>query len=919
MRWVVLAASALIVMPAAARAQGTTLFDGREVADIVHAADESARLASDMLARDLTRVTGRTPRVLTDVAQCRRLCVVVGAADTPLVRAVANDGGVALDALAGQWERYLRLETRSRNVRSRRYLLIAGSDRRGAIWGVTDLTREIGVSAWEWWADVTPRRVARLAVDGTRRLSNAPSVRYRGIFLNDEDWGLQPWAAKTHEPAVGDIGPKTYSRIFELLWRLKANLIWPAMHDSTRPFYNVPGNAEAARAHDIVVGTSHAEPMMRNNVREWDDASDGAFNFFSNRDAMVEYWRRRAEGVKDFENVYTIGLRGKHDSGMEGAATPADARGAMADAIRLQRDILAKAQRRRAEQVPQALTLYKEVLDVYATGLKVPDDVTIVWPEDNYGYVSQLPNMAERTRSGGSGVYYHISYWGRPHDYLWLATTHPALIREQLDRAWQTDARRLWVVNVGDIKPAEYLTQYFLDLAFDHRAFTDTPRAHLAAWARDQFGAGQADAIAGVMTDYYDLAFERRPEFMGFSQVEPVTPIRIGDYTRSGGEEAYRRIDRYAALVARAEAIGAGLPADRRDAFFQIVLYPVRSAANLNTRNLTLDLAALYARQGRTTVNALSDRARAAHAGIVADTRAYNEQSNGKWRHIMDMAPRRLPVFAEPPYPKIDLPASPGCVVDASELVFVTGMAASHPATIRSNGQPADWSIGAVPGLVADASSGRLEAGNGFERRVMFRYDAKGSIGPATVRCQGKTYRMTPRLMPAAPAGAPVAYQRVISLAPTDADGPVPGDWEQVPGLGSRGTALRTRLTLTSTGLDDTRTPLRYSFTTGAEADAELRIVGLPVHPLTSDTRLRIGVRVDDGALQVLDYETHGRSEEWKRNVLSNSAVRSLRLATLAPGRHQLRLYALDPGFLLDRIDLRLDGAPDSYGAPLTR
>ncbi|MBD8548559.1 glycosyl hydrolase 115 family protein [Sphingomonas sp. CFBP 8760] len=917
MRRLAFLAAALASMPAAAAAQSVTLFDGREVADIVHAADDSARLASQMLARDLTRVTGRTPRVLTDVAQCRRLCVIVGAADTALVRAVASDTGVALGELAGQWERYLRLETRSRSVPSRRYLLLAGSDRRGAVWGVTDLTREIGVSAWEWWADVTPRTVDRLTVNGTRRLSNAPSVRYRGIFLNDEDWGLQPWAAKTHEPAVGDIGPKTYARIFELLWRLKANLIWPAMHDSTKPFYQIPGNAEAARAHDIVVGTSHAEPMMRNNVREWDDKTDGEFNFFSNRAAMARYWRRRAEEVKGFENVYTIGLRGKHDSGMEGASTPGEARGAMADAIRLQRDILAAAQGRPAAAVPQVLTLYKEVLDIYATGLKVPDDVTIVWPEDNYGYINQLPNPMERARNGGSGVYYHISYWGRPHDYLWLATTHPALIREQLDRAWQTDARRLWVVNVGDIKPAEYLTQYFLDLAFDHRAFTDTPRAHLAAWARDQFGAGQADGIAAVMTEYYDLAFERRPEFMGFSQVEPVTPIRIGDHVRSGGEEARRRIDRYADLVARAEAIAAGLPADRRDAFFQIVLYPVRSAANINTRNLTLDLAALSARQGHANVNALADRARAAHAAIIADTLAYNEQNGGKWRHIMDMAPRRLPVFAEPLYPKVDLPAVPGCMVDSDDLVFVAGQPASHPATIRSTGQAADWSMGAIAGLTADASSGRLDAGNGFERRVMLRYDGKGPVGSATVRCEGSSYPVTPRLLPAATDGAPVTYQRIVSLAATDADGLLPTDWEPVPGLGSRGTALRSRLTLSSIKPDAARDPLRYSFTTGAEADADLRIVALPVHPLTSETRLRIGVRVDDGVMQILDYETHGRSEEWKRNVLSNSAVRSLRLATLAPGRHHLRLYALDPGFLLDRIDLRLEGAPDHYGAPL--
>jgi hypothetical protein len=814
-----------LAAPAQAWAQRLVLFDGRQVAGIVHDDAPSAKLVSELLARDLTHVTGKAPMVSADLARCTRLCIVIGQRDSALVRAIAQDTDTDLSALNGQWERYARIVVRSKRDPSRRYLLIAGSDARGAIWGTIDLTREIGVSAWEWWADVTPRRVDRLTVSGGRRLSDAPSVQYRGIFLNDEDWGLQPWAAKTFEPETGDIGPKTYSRIFELLWRLKANLIWPAMHDSTRPFYQIPGNAEMARAYDIVVGTSHAEPMMRNNVREWDDKARGNFNFFTNRDAMITYWRERAEEVKGFENVYSIGLRGKHDSAMEGATTPEAARAAMAEVMAVQRELLSAAQKRPANQIPQALTLYKEVLDIYGAGLKVLDDVTLVWPDDNYGYLSQLPNAGEQARSGGSGVYYHISYWGRPHDYLWLATTHPALIREQMERAWQSNARKLWVVNVGDIKPGEYLTQYFLDLAFDHRTFVPSAREHLEAWAAQQFGAGAAKEIAGILTDYYDLAFERRPEFMGFGQTEPTRPNRIGDYVRTGGGEAQARIERYRTLVQRAEAVAARLPADRQDAYFQLALYPVRGAANLNLRHLTLDLAALDARQGGAKVNAYADRARAAHAGIVADTAAYNSQNHGKWRGVMDMAPRRLPVFDEPVYP--------------------------------------------------------------------------GFTG-------------TPR--PPRPA-VPIPADRIVSLAAADF---APGkDWELVAGLGSRGAALRSRLDLDSREAAAVA-PIQLPFRTAGTSDAELRVVALPVHPL-SGHRLRLGVQIDDEAVQILDFETHGRSEEWKQGVLSNSAVRTFTLGQFPGGAHRIRLYALDPGVLLDRIDVRLDGAPDYYGAPPIR
>ncbi|AHE51929.1 glycosyl hydrolase 115 family protein [Sphingomonas sanxanigenens] len=916
MRRALLAALAATAPAAMAHAEEAVLFDGVQVAGIVHDGAKPSALAGEMLARDLSALSGKVPVVSDDLARCSELCIVIGTKGSALVRQVAADTGADLTALDDQWERYERVLLRSRRDPARRYLLIAGSDQRGAIWGMVDLGRALGVSAWEWWADVTPRRVDRLAVDGARTLSDPPSVQYRGIFLNDEDWGLQPWAAKTHEPETGDIGPRTYARIFELMWRLKANLIWPAMHDSTRPFYQIPGNAGAARDHAIIVGTSHAEPMMRNNVREWDEAKRGPFNYFTNRPGMLRYWGERAREVKDFETITTIGLRGKHDSAMEGADTPEQALDATARAIADQRALLAKAQGLAADKVPQALTLYKEVLDIYGAGLDVPEDVTLVWPEDNYGYISQLPTPAERARSGGSGVYYHISYWGRPHDYLWLATTHPALIREQMERAWRLDARKLWVVNVGDIKPGEYLTHYFLDLAFDHRLFAQTPRAHLTAWAEAQFGKEQARRIAGILTHYYDLAFERRPEFIGFSQTEPTRPIRIGDYIRTGGDEAQRRIDAYAALAFRTDAVGRTLPEDRRDAWFQLVGYPVHGAADINRRNLSLDLAALHARQGRPTVNALAAAARAAHQRIVADTAAYNAQNGGKWRGMMDMAPRRLPVFAEPPYPRAEIAAKPGCAVDASDLVFVTGKPSRRTLTVSSNGEPRNWSISLDRGITLLTSMGRLDADNGFEQRVIVRYDGAAAITGGMLACGDRSIEVTARLLPAPAPGAPAALDHIVSLSPDDAGMPADGSWEHVPDLGSRGTALRSSLTRPSAdtiaGLD----PLAWDFSAATAGEAELRIVAIPVHPLTAANGLRLAVRIDDEAPRILDFETHGRSERWKRNVLANSSAETIALGTLAAGAHRVRVYALDPGFLLDRIDVRFDGAPDYYGAP---
>jgi hypothetical protein len=924
---------AAMVCPWQAKAKDLQLYDGRQVATVVHDDHRTVTIAGELLARDLAALTGQAPTVGRDLSACRKVCVVIGRHDSALLRRVADEAGVDLAELQGQWERYVRVAVRSRRKPGIVYLLIAGSDPRGTVWGVIDLTRELGVSPWEWWADVSPRRAKRLTVAGERRLSETPAVQYRGIFLNDEDWGLQPWAAKTHEPEVGDIGPKTYARIFELLWRLKANTIWPAMHDSTKPFYQIPGNAETARDYSIVMGTSHAEPMMRNNVREWDDKTRGDFNFFTNRRQMVDYWGQRAEEVKAFENIYTIGLRGKHDSGMQGASSPEQARDAVAEVIGLQRGLLAKAQGRPADQVPQVLTLYKEVLDVYSAGLKVPDDVTLVWPEDNYGYIHQLSNAEERRRSGGSGIYYHLSYWGRPHDYLWLGTTHPALIREQLDRAWQMDARKLWIFNVGDIKPAEYLTEYALDLAFDRNAVAKAPRDHLRDWASRQFGAASGAAIADIMTEYYDLAFERRPEFMGFNQVEPIQPNRISDFVRTGGEEAERRLDRYAAIVRRAEALAEKMPADRADAFFQLVLYPVRAAASLNERVLKLDLAAVHAKAGRAPFppdnsfdgmanqlsgatradsNALVAQAKAAHARIVADTEAYNAQANGKWKGMMDMAPRRLPVFREPLYPHWELPAQADCGLDGASPTFVAGRPGKRTFTVYSAGQPMTWSLSGHGGVTASMAGGRLDAANGFAQRVTLAYDGGDAIDGGTIQCGSKALKLGLRLSKAA-AGMPAAIDRIISIPAADAQGPA---WEVVPGLGSQGRALRARLDLPSVGQPGALAPLTYHFATEGQGDAELRLVAIPVHALTSGNRLRLAVRLDEGPLQVLDFQTFGRSEEWKRNVLTNTAVRNVALKRLPAGRHRLQVYPLDPGFILDRIDVRLDGAPDYYGAP---
>lgn len=906
----------------ACHADGFELAGPAGGATIIHEDDATMQLSARLLQRDVRAVSGIQAAISDRLADCGRRCVVIGRHDSALVQGIASEEGIDLSALKDTWERYRRMVFKPRRNPGRQVLLIAGSDRRGTAYGVIDLTREMGVSAWEWWADVHPAQRKRIEVASAPITSRSPSVQYRGVFLNDEDWGLQPWAA-LHDPAK-DIGPATYARIFELLWRLKANIIWPAMHDSTRPFYQIAGNAEMARDYAIVMGTSHAEPMMRNNVREW-DRKQGPFNFFTNGDALVRYWEQRVNEVGQFENMYSVGIRGVHDSAMEGADTVQKQLDGMTAVIDVQRKLLSAAQGKPAEQIPQALTLYKEVLDIYKAGLQVSDDITLVWPDDNFGYMHQLSIPREAQRSGGAGLYYHLSYWGRPHDYLWLGTTHPALIRDQLQRAVATNSNKVWIANVGDIKPLEYLTQYFLDIAFDQGQLDLAPRQHLQQWLSMQFDADRAPEIADILLGYYGLAWERRPEFMGFSQIEPVTATRQTDYMQSGGEEAEQRLEKYAALVRRAEAVYAALPREQRDAYFQLVLYPVRASANLNTRILKQDLAAQLARAGRPAAELYSRQAELAQRAIAEDTRLYNQ---GKWQGMMDAAPRRLPVFAPPLFASYGKPLRKDCALAypaplsglADRLAFTAGRAETRTVTLVNYGASAvQWKPAAVPdGYTLTPGSGKLDAANGFEQRIQVRYDGRGKAGQLNLQCGAALAKAEIRLAPGAEGQLPTEHDRIVAL-PAASARPT-GGWTMSPGLGSYGASMRSDLALPSVELAAaaSRQPLEYEFVSHTQGAARLKFVTVPAHALTSANGVRLAYSLDDGPLQLLDFETFGRSDEWKQNALSNTAVRVRELRSLAPGRHRLKLYALDPGVVLDRIEIAFDGAPQYYGKPLS-
>lgn len=496
-----------------------TLASPRQTAAILYDASDAAvvKRAAELFAADVEAVTGRRPQVTSATGETGPAVIVGTVGGSALIRRLSEAGKIDTAPLEGAWERYLIQTVANPLPGIRKALVIAGSDRRGAAYGLFTLSELIGVSPWYWWADVPVKKHAALHVDAPPTYSQTPSVRYRGIFLNDEDWGLTPWASQTFEPERGNIGPRTYAKVCELLLRLKANYLAPAMHPVSTSFNQIPENKLVADTFAIVMGSTHCEPLLLNTASEWDTQTMGPWNYDKNKEGINRVLTQRVRENSPYENVYTLALRGLHDGAMSTTLPMHEKVRMLQQALLDQRQILAENIDRPVETVPQAFTPYKEVLEIYSNGLELPDDVTIVWPDDNYGYMKRLSGVREQRRTGRSGVYYHVSYLGVPHSYLWFSTTPPSLMYEELRKAYDTTADRLWLLNCGDLKGSEMQVSLFLDMAWDIGRFTaDNVVTYPARWLAGIFGEAYYDRLEAMTREHLRLAFPRKPEYMGW-------------------------------------------------------------------------------------------------------------------------------------------------------------------------------------------------------------------------------------------------------------------------------------------------------------------------------------------------------------------------------------------------------------------
>lgn len=699
------------------RSEDFTLFADGTTATLVTAPGDAAvcHIAADLLAEDIEQVCGMKPQVTQDSAGLSGSVVFIGTlGKSALIDSLAAAGKLDVSDVSGQWETFV-LQVVDHPVDGvEKGLFIVGSDRRGTAFGVFDLSEKMGVSPWYWWADVPVKHRDTIIIRRGRYQEGPPSVKYRGIFINDEDWGLHPWAKNTYAPEDGYIGPKTYRKVFELLLRLKANYLWPAMHACTKAFNAFEEDKMIADDYAIVMGSSHCEQMLRNNVWEWykwspsDGSSRGDWDWCTNSAKITEYWSDRVKVNAPYENVYTMGMRGIHDSGMPcSGATDAQKAQAMSDEIfPAQRQMLADWVNPDPSKVPQIFCPYKEVLGLYNMDMQVPDDITLVWPDDNYGYIRRLSNSTERGRFGRSGVYYHFSYLGPPDDYLWLCSTPPALVWEEMKKAYDYGADRVWIFNVGDIKPAEICTDFAMRMAWDIDRYDQTNiQSYLEQWAWCQFGRDYKDQIAEIMVEYYRLGQTRKPEHMSADGAT----FSMTHYN----DEMQCRIDAYQSLDDKAAAIYESLSDACKDAFYELVLYPIRGASLMNQKILYAQKSIQYAAQGRVSANQYAAMSQTAYQQIITETAFYNDSvANGKWKNVISYKPLDRTVFGMPATSTVDpvSGSSMGVVLEGQMSDVADSTEPAQPFSDDfSDGQADGWLASNAGRWVVRANGSRME------------------------------------------------------------------------------------------------------------------------------------------------------------------------------------------------------------------
>ena len=903
------------------------------------------RAAKD-LSEDVKRVTGTASPVETD-GQARPGAILIGTVGkSPLIDGLVNENMLNVDAIKGKWESYMIRVTPDA-------LIIAGSDKRGTIYGIYEVSKRIGVSPWYWWADVPVVHSDRLYAKPGTYVQDPPKVKYRGIFINDEEPSFGNWSRAN----FGGINSKMYAHMFELILRLKGNYLWPAMWGKA---FNEddPLNPVVADQYGVVMGTSHHEPLMRNQ-EEWTKRSRelGEWNYRQNGENMRKFWLEGLKRNAEFDNLPTVGLRGDGDLPLDPNAQFDSNKELLYTLFHDQRELIREAYGRDPATVPQMWVVFNEIWTFYNRGVRPPEDVIITFSDSNFGYLLQLPDEEARKFPDQMGLYYHIDMNGGPWNDRWISTREIPQIWQQLYLAYQYGIHGLWIVNVGDLKPKEAEIDFFLQYAWDPDKIPFTrAESWMTDWCKDVFPAEYADEAASLLSRYIQLNHIRKPEIQ---------------QTRIWSAVNYNEADSFAAewqkIADRAEALKAKMPAEYADAFYQLVYYPVVAGAGTAQIYTEMAKADQFAKQGRASAASSLKKAQELFEKDKQLSDYYNsdKMASGKWKNMMSdkhigytqwsmPANNSLPRISQMPKPT-DEPAL-GVVVEGTDKAaphqvqsltlptFDSLTDQTYPVTLfnRSDKGKIECHLSATtPSVKLSREDVVVEGAKDEVVYVSIDWDRVPTGGAATsftITAPGMDpVRVTVKTKKAAPAELPSAGYRYYGSLTGPIVVPAAGftkktgangvNWESIPGMGRwEGFGDMAIIpALTPSVLPPAAAPtLEYNVYIAEPGKVTVDVEILPIFPdnPTAGTlnirELRIGTAFDDEPVKVTDT----LAREFKR--LNNEVFENVRKVRVThevktAGFHTFKVVMVDPAAAVERIVFYPGRVRQSYlGAPLS-
>lgn len=880
--------------------------------------------AAALLQTDLQKVTGTKPLVSHALPKQTKNIIIIGSLDqSPLIKQLVQTNKLPVDSIKGKWEAFQIMVIANPYPGISNALVIAGNDKRGTAFGVFELSKQLGVSPWYWWADVSVKAIKECWYNSSVKQYQSPGVTYRGIFLNDEAPALSQWSKAT----FGGFNHLFYEKVFELLLRCKANYLWPAMWGNA--FYDDDSmNAVVADRYGIVIGTSHHEPMLRAHD-EWRRYGKGKWNYDSNEVRLKHFWEEGIRRKRQYESIVTVGMRGDGDEPMSEQSNISLLERIVTD----QRNIIANVTGKAAAATPQLWALYKEVQDYHDKGMRVPDDITLLLCDDNWGNIRKLPKRNAPARAGGYGIYYHFDYVGGPRNYKWINTNNLPRVWEQMHLAHEYGVDRIWIVNVGDLKPMELPISFFLDHAWSPSEYTtDRTEEYTNRWAAQQFGEWYASEIGYLLSKYTQYNSRRKPELLS-----PDT------YSLINYQEAEKVVHDYNALVLLAEKLSDLLPSEYKDAFYQLVLFPIKASANLNELYVTAGKNHLYAKQSRAATNDLAAKVKELFITDSLLTKQYNQQlAHGKWNHMMDQTHIGYTYWQQPPVNvmpavKTITPAAtaqPGITIEGSEEVWPNETTKAILPAFNNHRAEKHYielfNKGATPfsyTIKTDTAWLQLSSINGSidkEQRIWLQPqwanipEGKHQL-PVTISTPD-TKEVT----------VYVPIEKIIVSGNTNVEGDKyiyidasrytkaihekEAQWTTISYIGHTGNGVTFLPPFSRTPVfNNANAHLEYNIYTTDSGAAKIIVYCSPTLPFNESTGLRYAISVGDETPQLVNIHADNSEKAWAQSVSDNIRISISTHTLLKAGHHVLKVWAVDPGIVLQKIVVDFGGVRRSY------